>query len=84
MSGSPPGAPRSATGSHPPALSRSAHECCARRHPAVVRSGDDHTVILAVLGTWLVLSAVLTVPCAAVLRGGMLEDRALGYTPDLG
>jgi hypothetical protein len=36
-------------------------------------------VILAVLGTWLVLSTLLTVPCAAVLRGGMLEDRALGY-----
>jgi hypothetical protein len=36
-------------------------------------------VVLAVLGAWLVLSALTAVGCAAVARGGAEEDRARGY-----
>jgi hypothetical protein len=36
-------------------------------------------VVLAVLGAWLVLSALAAVGCAAVVRGGVEEDRARGY-----
>jgi hypothetical protein len=36
-------------------------------------------VVLAVLVTWLVLSAFTAVGCGAVVRGGIEEDRARGY-----
>jgi hypothetical protein len=36
-------------------------------------------VVLAVLGVWFVLSALTAVGCAAVVRGGVEEDRARGY-----
>ena len=36
-------------------------------------------VVLAVLGVWFVLSALTAVGCAAVVRGGVAEDRARGY-----
>ena len=41
------------------------------------------TVILAVLGAWILLSIITTVACAALVRGGASEDRARGYTSDL-
>ena len=40
------------------------------------------TVLLAILGAWLLLSVVATIACAAVGRGGLNEDRARGYAPD--
>jgi hypothetical protein len=36
-------------------------------------------VIVAVLLVWLVVSALTAVACAAVVRGGVAEDRARGY-----
>jgi hypothetical protein len=36
-------------------------------------------VVVAVLVTWLVLSALAAVACAAVVRGGVEEDRARGF-----
>jgi hypothetical protein len=39
------------------------------------------TVVLVILGTWLLLSIVTTVACAALARGGLQEDRARGYAP---
>ena len=39
-------------------------------------------VILAIIGTWLVLSVVTSRACAAVVRGGQREDRARGYDQD--
>jgi hypothetical protein len=36
-------------------------------------------VLLAVLGAWVVLSAVTAAACALVVRGGVEEDRARGY-----
>jgi hypothetical protein len=36
-------------------------------------------VVLAVLGAWLVLSALAAVGCAAAVRGGIEEDLARGY-----
>lgn len=37
------------------------------------------TVVLVVIGAWLLLSVVTAVACAAVARGGLREDRARGY-----
>jgi hypothetical protein len=37
-------------------------------------------VILAVLATWLLLSVVTTVACAALVRGGAREDAAREMT----
>lgn len=37
-------------------------------------------VVLAILGTWLLLSALTTVACAAVCRGGALEEQAHDWT----
>ena len=34
------------------------------------------TVVLVILGGWLVLSLMTTVFCAALVRGGQDEDRA--------
>ena len=39
------------------------------------------SVVLAIVGAWLVLSIVTTVACAALARGGLHEDRARGYAP---
>jgi hypothetical protein len=39
-------------------------------------------VILAVLLTWVVVSAITAVVCSAVARGGLQEDRARGYLVD--
>jgi hypothetical protein len=39
-------------------------------------------VILAVLGTWLLLSALTTVAFAAVVRGGADEERMEPYSSD--
>ncbi len=38
-----------------------------------------HTVVLAIVGVWLLLSVVTTVACAALARGGLHEDRVRGY-----
>jgi len=35
--------------------------------------------VLLVAGAWIVVSALTAVVCAAVLRGGVQEDRARGY-----
>ena len=40
------------------------------------------TVVLAIVGTWLLLAVLTTVACAALARGGLREDRARGYVPD--
>lgn len=40
------------------------------------------TVVLVILGGWLVLSLVTTAVCAALVRGGQGEDRALGYVEE--
>ncbi len=40
------------------------------------------TVVLAIVGAWLLLSVVTTVACAALARGGLHEDRARGYAPE--
>jgi hypothetical protein len=40
------------------------------------------TVVLAIVGAWLLLSVVTTVACAALARGGLREDRARGYAPE--
>lgn len=40
-------------------------------------------MLLAVLVTWLVLSAVATVACTAVMRGGMREERMRLRVPEL-
>jgi hypothetical protein len=39
------------------------------------------TVVLAIVGTWLLLAVLTTVACAALARGGLHEDRARGYAP---
>jgi hypothetical protein len=39
-------------------------------------------MVLAFLGAWLVVSALTAVVCAAVVRGGLQEDRARGYLTD--
>jgi hypothetical protein len=39
------------------------------------------TVVLAIVGAWLLLSIVTTIACAALARGGLHEDRARGYEP---
>ncbi len=39
------------------------------------------TVVLAIVGAWLLLSVITAVACAAVARGGLREDRARGYAP---
>ena len=39
-------------------------------------------VVLAVLLAWLVVSAITAVVCAAVVRGGVQEDRARGFLTD--
>lgn len=39
-------------------------------------------VVLAVLVTWVVVSAITAVACAAVVRGGVQEDRARGFLTD--
>jgi hypothetical protein len=36
-------------------------------------------VVLAVLGAWIVISAVTAAVCALVVRGGVDEDRARGF-----
>jgi hypothetical protein len=36
-------------------------------------------VVVAVLLVWLVVSAVTAAGCAAVVRGGVAEDRARGF-----
>ena len=42
-------------------------------------------VLLAALVTWLLLSAVTTVACVALVRGGAREERMRGLVPrDLG
>jgi hypothetical protein len=39
------------------------------------------TVVLVIVGAWLLLSLITTVACAALARGGLHEDRARGYAP---
>ena len=39
-------------------------------------------VVLAVFATWLLLSALMTVACAAIGRAGHREDEVRGYLPD--
>ena len=38
--------------------------------------------VLLVAGAWIVVSALTAVVCAAVLRGGVQEDRARGRLSD--
>ncbi len=40
------------------------------------------TVVLAIVGGWLLLSVVTTVACASLARGGLHEDRARGYASE--
>ena len=42
------------------------------------------TVVLAILGAWLLLAVLTTVACAALARGGLHEDRARGYEAEHG
>ena len=39
------------------------------------------TVVLVIVGVWLLLAVLTTVACAALARGGLHEDRARGYEP---
>jgi hypothetical protein len=39
-------------------------------------------MILTAVGAWFVLSVLVTVACAAVVRGGQREDRMRGYLTD--
>jgi hypothetical protein len=39
-------------------------------------------MILTAVGVWLALSALMTVACTAVVRGGQREDRIRGYLTD--
>ena len=39
-------------------------------------------MILTAVGAWFVLSALMTVACTAVVRGGVHEDRMRGYAPE--
>ncbi len=41
-----------------------------------------HTVVLAIVGVWLLLSVVTTVACASLARGGLHEHRARGYVSE--
>lgn len=40
------------------------------------------TVVLAILGGWMLLSLLTTAACAALVRGGQGEDRARGYVEE--
>jgi hypothetical protein len=40
------------------------------------------SMILTAVGAWFVLSALMTVACTAVVRGGVREDRMRGYAPE--
>ena len=44
----------------------------------------DRPVLLTLVVAWLVLSALATVVCSLVTRGGLREDRTRGYLPDDG
>jgi uncharacterized membrane protein YqiK len=39
-------------------------------------------MILTAIGAWFLLSILTTAACAAVVRGGIREDRMLGYVTD--
>ncbi|MGZ4546755.1 MAG: hypothetical protein ACXVX8_05965 [Blastococcus sp.] len=39
-------------------------------------------MILTAIGTWFLLSVLMTVACAAVVRGGVREDMMRGYVTD--
>lgn len=68
-----------------PRLLLAASRCSADGHcSASSHCNSQGVLIIIIVAVWLALAGVATLVLAAILRGGLVEDRARGYIADQG